>query len=59
MFDDVKQGPFTFSYNGDCIVVYDINSRVHSFFYNYKPKTKEEFKNICHYLYLKKMKKIL
>lgn len=59
MYDDIIQGPFRFSYDGSAIVVYDNNLRLHSYFRDFKPNSKEHFKNICHYLYLKKMKKIL
>ena len=59
MYEDIIQGPFRFSYDGSTIVVYDNNLRLHSYFRYFKPKNKEHFKNICHYLYLKKMKKIL
>lgn len=59
MYEDIIQGAFRFSYQDGIIVVYDSNSRLHSYFRNCKVKNKEHFKNMCHYLYLKKMKKIL
>lgn len=59
MYNDVIQGPFRLSYNSGIIVVYDISSRIYSCFRDYKPKSEEHFKNICHFLYLKNLKKIL
>lgn len=59
MYNDVTQGPFRFSYDGSGIVVYDSSLRIYSYFREYKPRNESHFRDICYFLYLKKMKKIL